>query len=53
MLAVIGEVQSEQLDVPAWGAEPSARREPHDVATEGDRDVAQHGVLAERWRDGR
>ena len=48
VLAVVGEVQAEQLGVAAGGAEPRARRQPHHVAAEGDRDMAQHRVLAER-----
>ena len=33
---------------PPGAAEPHRRRQPHDVAAEGDRDVPQHRVLAQR-----
>ena len=47
VLAVVGEVQAEQLGVAARAVEADPSREPHQVAAEGDRDVAQHGVLAQ------
>ena len=48
VLSVVGEVQAEQLDVAAGRTEPRPRGQPHHIATEGDRDVAKHGVLAQR-----
>ena len=48
MLAVVGEVKAEQLDVAAGRTEPGARGQPHDIAAQRDRDVAKHGILAQR-----
>ncbi len=48
VLAVVGEVQAEQLGVPAGRAEPRPRGQPHQIAAEGDRDVPQHRILAQR-----
>ena len=48
VLAGVGEVQAEQLGVAAGRVEPRPRRQPHQVAAERDRDVAQHRVPAER-----
>ena len=48
VLAVVGEVQAEQFGVAAGRAEAGPRSQPHQIATERDRDVAQHGVLAQR-----
>ena len=47
VLAVVGEVEAEQLGVAAGGVEPGTRGESHHVAAEGDRDVPQHRVLAQ------
>ena len=48
VLAVVGEVQAEQLGVAARRTEPGPRRQPHHIAAEGDGHVAQHRVLAKR-----
>ena len=48
VLTVVGEVQSEQFAYPTRGVEPGSRGQAHNVAAEGDRDVPQHRILAER-----
>jgi hypothetical protein len=48
VLAVVGEVQAEQLGVAAWRTELGPRREPHQVTAEGHRHVPQHRILAQR-----
>ena len=47
VLAVVGEVQTEQLGIPTGGVEPGAGGQPHQVTAEGDRDMPQHRVLAQ------
>lgn len=48
VLAVVGEVQPEQLGVSAGRTEPHATGQPHHVTAEGDSGVAQHGILTQR-----
>ncbi len=47
VLAGVGEVQAEQRQVRALAAELGVRRDPHDVAAEGDHDVLDGGVAAD------
>ncbi len=48
VLAVVGEVQAEQLGVPARGGEPHMGRHPHHLAAQRDYGMPQYRVLAER-----
>ncbi len=47
VLAGVGEVQAEQLDLRAGRGERRGRGDPDDVAAEGDDDVLEPGVAAE------
>ena len=48
VLAGIGEVQAEQLGVAAGPVELERRGQPDQIAAEGDREVTQHRVPAQR-----
>ena len=47
VLAGVGEVEAEHLDVAAGRGEPRLRGDPHDVAAEGHDDALERGVAAD------